>query len=65
MSGGSVSDGNIYTRGKGKIYTNTKGLFSVLDNRFKPCHNNIILVLQYQKLCGKSKQSAQEWMARL
>ena len=44
---------------------NTKGLFSMLSIRFKPCHNHIMLALQYLKLHRKSNESVQEWMCRL
>ena len=45
-------------RRKKKYVKPQKGLFSVLSNRFKPCHYHIILSLQYQKY-RKNIESAQ------
>ena len=42
-----------------------KGLFPVLSHKLKPCHNKIVLLLQYLKLKRKSHKSNQEWMGRL
>ena len=43
----------------------TKGLFTVLSQKIKPCHNRIVLFLQYHKLKRKSHESAQLWMGKL
>ena len=38
----------------------TQGLFSFLTNKFRPCHNLIIISLQYWKFKRKSNESVQE-----
>ena len=38
------------------------GLFEVLSKKFKPQHNETILLLQYWKLIREQSENAGEWM---
>ena len=53
------------THEKKEKFTTTKGLSSVLSNKFKPKHNRIIISLQYHNLHRKGNEPAHEWMGRL
>ena len=42
-----------------------EGLFTTLDNKFKPQYNETIKSLQSCKLVGQPNEDAEEWMSRL
>ena len=44
-----------------EIWKSSGGLFSILNMKFKPWHNKIIL-MQHRKLCRAENESAEEWM---
>ena len=47
------------------VFKMARGLFSTFSEKFKPCHNQIVLLLQYYNLKRKSHYFAQEEMGRL
>ena len=55
----------MFTQEEKEICKTMKGLFSMLSNSFKPCHNCIILTLQYQTLHRKTNESAKELIGKL
>ena len=44
---------------------NMEGLFTILNNKFKPQFTETIKSLQFHKLSRKTKENAEEWMGRL